>query len=36
MSKIGQTTGFPMTEDCPAIKLAYQENRNDELPPMPQ
>jgi hypothetical protein len=25
-----------MTEDCPAIKLSYQENRHDELPPMPQ
>jgi hypothetical protein len=25
-----------MTEDYPAIKLLYPENRNDELPSMPQ
>jgi len=25
-----------MTEDCPAIKFSHQENRNDELPAVPQ
>jgi hypothetical protein len=28
--------GFPMTEDCPAIKFSRQENRNDELPAVPE